>query len=179
MRRWSGSQEFPGPLTRSRPNWTRHRVSAARIPGPKIVQQVRRKSVGFVDNGLLPQNVCQACHAARPKHRPRDGAATFRQGRDRLLHIAEIGVTCKGSVMTSSCAVHAEVELILMIGIIASPRVIICLTRQVGGNRKTRQQRLGHGIERHIDDIVWKLSSCRDAIDHGRRVRIKDMRRLP
>ena len=78
--------------------------------------------------------------------RARDGAAALRERRDGLLDVVEVGVADKGAIVRPQGAVDADVELVLMVGVVGGA-ACSCWRRRSWSGGEAREQGGRGGIE--------------------------------
>jgi len=135
---------------------TNNVVAATRVASGKVVDQARGKDMVFVSDSLLSPHVGQARNATGAESCATDQTAAIRQWGNRILYLVVVGVAAEGVVASPISSIDANVELVLMIGVVRSTAVVVG-GFAVGWNREAGEERLRSGIERDVDDVAGKL----------------------
>ena len=99
-----------------------------------------------------------------PRTEPTDGAAAVGEEGDGLLDLAVVGVAAEGAVAMAEGAVDAEVELVLVVGVVGGAGVVVGGGGEVGGCGEAGEQGFGGGIEAGgVDGVVGELVCGRDS----------------
>ena len=143
--------------------WGRRcRVAAACVADAQIVEQVRRERVRLIEDGLLSEDVREAHDVAAADDSSDGGAAAIGQRGDRLLDVGEVGVAAEGSVVNAEGAVDADVELVLVVGVVGGASVVVGGEARSDYRRgESREQCDGGGVEGRGDDVVEELLARR------------------
>ena len=132
--------------------------------------------MGLVEDGLLPEDVREADDSTGANDGTGNRAAAIGQWSNWLLHIGEVGVSPKASVVDADGAVDAGVKLVLVVGIVCGATIVVGRCGEVGGCRKAGEQCSGGRIEWRSNDVVGKLLAEVDPADDGRGGRVVDVR---
>ena len=117
-------------------------IGAAGVAEAEVVDEVRGEGVRLVEDGLLAEDVGEADDSAGAEDGAGDGSAAVGERRDGLLDVVEVGVAGEGVVAGSKDSVEADVELILVVGVVGGAGVVIC-RGGVGRGGEAGEERFG------------------------------------
>ncbi len=104
--------------------------------------------------------------AGADRLRAGDGAGAIGQRRYGLLHVGEVGVAAEGAVALAQDAVEAEVELVLVVGVVAGACVVVgCAAGRRRGEAAEQSER--GGVEAGGYGVAGELSPDELAADIG------------
>ena len=141
-------------------------VAAASVAHAEVVEDSRGEGVGFVDDGLLAEDVGEADDGSGADDGAGDGSAAVGKGGDGLFDVGEVGVTAEGAVVHAEGDVYAGVELILMVDIVGGAGVVVGGGGEVGGGRESGEESYGGGVEGGVDGVVREFGANIDAVDY-------------
>jgi hypothetical protein len=130
--------------------------------------------MGLVDHGLLTKNVRKTGNASGADCGSTDETTPVRKWSDRLLDLVEVGITTEGPVTLADSAIDANIELILVVGVIRGAGVVIGSSTICRGWEAGKKS-LRCGIKGSVDHVPRKLLPNVLTIDDSRASRIIDL----
>jgi hypothetical protein len=132
-------------------------VAAAGVSEFGVVDEVDGEGVGLVGDCLLAEDAGKSRDSACTEGGAGDGSAAVGEWGYGFFDFVVVGVTAKEAVAVGEDAVDADVELVLVVGVVGGAGVVIGCCGEVGGCGEAIEKGYGGGVEWGVDCVVGEL----------------------